>query len=786
MPSLPWFRLLALLPVLLAAACAPNASVPPATSTDRVSRFYVDPAQGDDQATGSSASTAFLTLERARDAARQVARPLQGDIEIILKGGEYALAQPLALDHRDTGDNGFRLRFQAAAGEKPILTGARRISGWTLHDPASGIYRASLPVPLETRQLFINGRRALRARSIGGLEDIKRTATGYTLPANAPLASWLNPADIEFVYRHIWTNPRAGVARIERIDDSTVVTMDQPGFNNGRHKGMTSIDLPWYVENAFELLDQPGEWYLDRSGALSGAPYTLFYKPYDWEDLTQAEVLVPVLERLITVAGKDVKNPVGGLTFEGLTFAYTTWLRPSSNYGLPDAQNNVMRENHAKFGNARGDQESIIDGAALHLRYAAGVEILNSRFLHLGAIGVCFATAGSKDNLIEGNTFFDIAANAIQIGDYQGWETPGAENNAFPDDPDLHVAFNRIQNNYINRAAVEYRSAMPIGISFPRESVIAHNEIFNAPYSGIHLGWSWDRIPKTAMGNNLIERNRIQNTMVELADGGALYTLGASDPDLPVTIIRNNWARQTRWGQGFYFDESSSRYEAYDNVIESIGDANIKFNGKTNRETRVTRLYSNKDYNIISKDLNLEQADLSVEKVLPMQAPEHAAEVARIKAGAGLQPPFASARHRPTDAVIYELEEHEVANGAYVTNGMGYKPVTFGYSGMGFVSNLVRREGASITFIARVSREGDYELRFRYSAPGAEVAGLSLSVNQANQLLPNLPSTGEANTWSTLRQNVRLQAGENTLSLIATVASPAVFYADRIDLVPGR
>ncbi len=788
MHSLRLLRLLALAPLFAVGACAnPDKSQSlPATAQGVQARFYVDPADGDDGARGTSADSAFKTLVRARDAARAVGRPLRGDIEIILREGEHLLSAPLALDARDGGGDGFRVRYQAAPDELPRISGGRRIEGWGLHDRARNIYRATLKSPLETRQLFVNGRRAIRARSIGGLDDIKRVADGYTLPADAALGAWKNPSDIEFVYRHIWTNPRAGVAKIEKRADAVHITMDEPGFGNGRNKGMTSIDRPWYVENAYELLDEPGEWYLDRVGAVGGSPNTLYYKPYDWENMRRANVTVPVLEQLVTVDGAGIDAPVRDITFQGITFLYTTWLRPSSPFGLPDAQNNVMRENFAKFGNARGDQESIIDGAALRLRYACGIHVTGSRFLNLGGIAISFATAGAQDNLIEGNTFFNLSANAIQIGDYVGWETAGTENNAFPADSRLHVARNKILNNYINRAAVEYRSAIPIGISFPRDSVIAHNEVYNSPYSALHFGWSWDRIPKTAMGNNLIENNRLQNAMVELADGGLLYTLGASDPDHPATIVRNNWARQTRWGQGFYFDESSSRYEVYDNVIEEIGDANIKFNGKTNRETKVTNLYSNKDRNIISKDLDLEAAKLSIEKVRPTSAAENSAEVQRIKAGAGLQPAFVAARILPVDAVIHELEEGEVANGAYTTNGMGSKPVAFGYSGMGYVDNLARRAGASVTVTARVSRAGRYEMRLRYSAPENEVAGLRLSVNGTEADLPALPASKEANAWTTLTRTVRLKEGLITLVLSATTPNSGVFQADRVDLVPAR
>jgi hypothetical protein len=762
-----------------ATSLSPSAATPLAASP----RIFVDPARGSDSAAGTSAASAFKSLERARDAVRALPRPLGGNVTVILADGVYSLDKPFALTAADAGDNGFTVRYAAAPGATPRLDGGIRVTSWTLHDRAKGIYRATLPRPVESRQLFVNGFRALRARSVAGLDAVERVKTGYTLPSTSPIGTWKNPADLEFVYRHIWTNPRAGVASIAPRDGKLFVEMDQPGFDNGRNKGMTSIDKPWYVENAYELLDEPREWYLDRTGVVAGKPYTLFYKPADWENLRRAEVVIPALEQLITVEGASIDRPASGLAFEGLTFRYTTWLRPSSGYGLPDAQNNVMRENFAQLGKPHADFESIIDGAALRLRYARNIEISRCRFIGLGGMGVSFATAGAQDNVITGNSFYDIAATGLQIGEYLGWERPEHENAAFPLDPRLRATGNKITNNFMNRCAVEYRSGTAIGITFPRDTVIANNEIYNAPYIGIHLGWGWIRIPKSAMGGNVITANKVQNTMVELADGACIYTLGPSDPDHTPTVVRENYVRQTRWGHGLYFDERSSRYQVSDNLVLAAGDANVKFNGVDNREIAVTGLYSDKTRNIVSKTLDMEKLQLSIADVSPVTAAENAAAVARIKAGAGLQPAFAAARLLPLDAVSYELEEGELAGGPYATNGMGDKPVAFGYSGMGYISGFQGRPGALSTIKARLSSAGTYELRLRYSATAKPVDGLELAVNGTASPLPSLPATVEPNTWKTLKQRVTLRAGENSISIGSKSKDTPSVWLDRIDLV---
>ena len=70
-----------------------------------------------------------------------------------------------------------------------------------------------------------------------------------------------------------------------------------------------------YPENAIEMLDQPGEWYLDRSSDGS-------YWPREGEDLTRADVVVPFLQKsLLCVAGTP-ERPVRNLRLKGIHVAH--------------------------------------------------------------------------------------------------------------------------------------------------------------------------------------------------------------------------------------------------------------------------------------------------------------------------------------------------------------------------------------------------------------------------------------------------------------------------------
>jgi hypothetical protein len=260
--------------------------------------LYVSPT-GSDANPGTFAQP-FATLEKARQAVRTINASMTQDLYVYVRGGHYELASPLGLGAADSGSNGYRVIYKAWADEVPVLSGGRRITTpWTLYNPTLGIWRADLPAGVNTRQLFVNGVRAQRARSAGGLHGIvDRTSTGYTTTdtsAKAP-RSWVNPGEVEFVYTGLssgiyqWQESRCGVAG---VSDETI-TMDQPCFANlpatcGSPPN-TNCSFPTRIENVLGELDEPGEWILNRAGNI------IYYKPRADDDMTTAEAIVPDVE----------------------------------------------------------------------------------------------------------------------------------------------------------------------------------------------------------------------------------------------------------------------------------------------------------------------------------------------------------------------------------------------------------------------------------------------------------------------------------------------------------
>src|SRR3954469_17005230 len=277
------------------------------------------------------------SLGQAQQRVRSLDHDLRSDLVVRLAPGDYRLSRPLSLDARDSGSNGHRVIWQG--GGHAVLNGGDRVTGWRPVAGRPGLWSAPPPRGLDnTRQLYVDGNREQRARGPVPV-TLTKSDTGYTASADT-LAHWRNPGDMEFVYPAgeslwnverdglgQWTEPRCPIASVS----GTAVTMAQPCWDNSTKRvefpdipgrtvsmvgpgSLTSGARPTYLENAFELLDQPGEWYLDR------AVHRLYYQPRPGENLRTADVEAPVLQTLVEEKGTT------GITFSGVRFSYATWL----------------------------------------------------------------------------------------------------------------------------------------------------------------------------------------------------------------------------------------------------------------------------------------------------------------------------------------------------------------------------------------------------------------------------------------------------------------------------
>jgi hypothetical protein len=378
------------------------------------------------------------------------------------------------------------------------------------------------------------------------------------------MASWGNVSDIEFVYnalhggtiKALWTERRCGIASIS----GQAVTMKPEGWAKiglPAHPGQFDrkvAAIPSDIENAYELLNQPGEWYLDRTAGV------VYYIPLPGQDIRQACVVAPVLESLVLIEG-TAQAPVSHIGFAGLTFAYTTWMQPSTAQGLPENQANTYG-----YSGAADDPEKYFAVAAVRVRGAHYAHFERCAFTHLGGAGVDFA-GGSQNCALDGCALTDISDNGIRIGQVT---IPHPAANL--EDRDI-----KIVNSYLDHVACEFHGGVAILAGYTKDLLLAHNEISHVPYSGISMGWGWGMTPSFAE-NNQIVYNNVHEYTERLGDGGAIYTLDAqgSPQSTPVSSIQFNYCHDAPLANKsvncIYDDEGSAYLDVSHNVCQRIGE----------------------------------------------------------------------------------------------------------------------------------------------------------------------------------------------------------------------
>jgi hypothetical protein len=534
--------------------------------------YWVAP-NGSNEGKGDS-SDPFLTIEHARDVIRANSNKGVCSINVNIKGGTYRLSGPLVFSSQDSGANGAEITYKAASGETPVISGSVQVSGWTLYDPVRGIWQAQTSVNTSTtpRQLYVNGVRATRARTVDFPNYYTPTATGYsysyvsgTDPQIPPV--WENPTAVEAVTATQWKMMRCPVAQIK---GASAVVMKEPCWTN-----VNVYPEPWnfqllsWWENAYEFLDEPGEWYLNPVTKI------LYYIPYAGEDLGIADVELPVLETLLAASG-DISKPVNYINFSGLTFEYATWLGPntSDGYALDQSGFHLTGTGHAS--NIIGhDPVTVRTPGNLSFVYAQNITFENNTVEHMGAVGLDFGI-GSQNNRILGNTFNDISAAGIQLGG-------NTAEDARPTATSQLTKDNLISNNLIQYIGQEFYDAAGIYIGFTTRSTVEHNDINHVPWSGIAIGWGWALLdpggfvgvpggtpnmwgtfttPTSAQGNKILH-NHIQYFLEKLWDGGAIYSTGfqgtcMDDGQLIAFNVAEN--KLTLAGGNIFYTDGGSRY----------------------------------------------------------------------------------------------------------------------------------------------------------------------------------------------------------------------------------
>ncbi|HEV3311079.1 MAG TPA: fibronectin type III domain-containing protein [Chloroflexota bacterium] len=511
---------------------------------------------------------------------------MTSNITVFLGAGTYRLSQPLRFGPEDSGSNGFRVAWAAAPGATPIVSGARRIVGWRLQNASKDIWAAPVPPGFHTRQLYVNGMRATLTSGAVPTQ-LMETPAGYTA-ATAAMAHWRNPSGVDFVFakqggamaepmcpiaaitgREIrmaqpcWDNSTRRACPTMRVGmlvaPTTVPCWRDPALRQVNEVGYGTLSEPTYVENAFELLGKPGQFYLDI------ARHRLYYTPRTGQLMSTADVEAPVLETLLSGHGSP-GNPVRNIVFSGVQFSYATWLQPGSPEGFSELQMNVTLTGKGAY-KRQGLCHLVTGGTCPYGAWSMEpgsvqwsddrrIWFLDDRFVHLGGAGLQLDN-GTHNVTVSGSVFTDISGNGIEVGNV---DMPEAK-------PPLQTSGVSIDDNHLYGLPVEYLGGEPIFVGYASHTTITHNQIDHVPYGGISLDWGgWlDKIPEAALANfsrdNVVSDNLIYDFMEILGDGGGVYTVGRTGTSMGngLKILGNvifggqNWARAIQSDDGTSF-----------------------------------------------------------------------------------------------------------------------------------------------------------------------------------------------------------------------------------------
>ncbi len=550
-------RLVLLLPLLVAPcsafSCAVRAKSLSRSSATQVkagggrSLFFVSPRGNDawsgklDRPNRAHTDGPFRTVSRARDEIRQLkaSAPLARPVTVYLRGGVYRLQQPLVFTPEDSGTLEAPITYEAYAGESPVLSGGRTISGWVNYSGSTSpsptrdhLWVAQVAKVKNGKwyfhQLFVNGFRRTRARSPNKGFYYVNGSVSATTPAHFRFYNhdirpeWASEQDVEVVVLQNWAELRMPIRAVD--DQLHTVTLA------GRRQDFAEANARYWVENTLAALDSPGEWYLDQSAA------RVYYYPLPGERLARARVVASHLKQLICLEGDAAHGQfVQNITFRGLTFSYTDWSIPASGYA---------------------DEQAAYDiPAALSGQGVRSCTIEQCRFTHLGGYAIALEE-GSHGNRILRNEMADLGAGGVKIGDPR-----------IPSGAQTETSANEIAYNHVHNIGIVYPAAVGVWIGQSSNNVVAHNEINDTFYTAISAGWTWGYGPTAAKGN-LIEFNSMHDIgRGMLSDMGCIYTLGVQ----PGTVERNNLchdvSRYKYGGWGIYADEGSSDILIENNVV---------------------------------------------------------------------------------------------------------------------------------------------------------------------------------------------------------------------------
>lgn len=514
-------------------------------------RIYVSP-DGSDAAEGSE-SRPLASIE----AAQLKARSIDGTRTIMLKGGEYRLSRTLVLTPEDNG-----LTIGSCPGERVTIKGGPELKlRWKRFK--GGIYVARTPKDIKIDVLIVDG----AIRSMARYPDFDSTAVRFNgTSADATSAerimSWSHPEGgyLHAMHAHDWGDFHYRINGVN--EDGTLIL--EGGHQNNRQHGMHKDNR--MVENIFEELDAPGEWYHDsRAGRL-------YYYPTVAEDIRSCRFEAPQLRHLVEIRGSR-ENPARDIHLKDIELTQTVRTFMESYEPLLRSDWTVYR------------------GGAIFLEGTEGCSIEGCDLFNLGGNAVFFSNYNRKSS-VSGCHITKVGASAILfVGDPAAVRSPSFEYSRFVPIGQMDMEDGPIGDNFpqecsasdnlIHRIGLFEKQITGVELSMCHCITVSHNSIYDVPRAGINVS-------EGTWGGHVIEFNDVFDTVKETGDHGSFNSWGrdrfwhprydemcAIAQEYPglvlkdaisTTVIQNNRFRCDR-GWDVDLDDGSSCYLIRNNLL---------------------------------------------------------------------------------------------------------------------------------------------------------------------------------------------------------------------------
>jgi len=522
----------------------------------KMKEIYVSP-YGD----GDGSLSLPCSLEKAREMIRKNNQNMSSDINVYIDQGIYYISNPIELTPEDSGSNGFKVRWRNKPGAKPVFSGAQIITNWSLYDAEKNIWKASVPKGLKFEHLWKDGTRLRRSWSGWNPKGFKNTKRGVKVKdPDIDVSKWNNIKDVvvykKFMWRYIpckvyqikgrelQLNPKC--IRIYKVPQSVLGVLDDVALAWMNSIVISNADIA--LENAYELLTDEGEWYLDISESI------LYYKPFETDGFNaNSEITYSVLKTFILLNGTE-QNPISNIEIKGITFEYNGGTKMGITAGSPTEPTNAIPPKPKN---------------ALQINAGLSIDINSNIFLHIGSDAIHFDLKGKNIKII-GNGFGDISRAAVSLNQTNTIVSEENKNRVLPENADKFFDGVEINNNYIRYTGIDDIGAAIVYSEFSRNVKVFHNEIREVPTFAVRNSWRFLAWKKHTANIEYVWNKVSDVGQANMGDYGGLYI---SCCNIGESSIHHNFivgAGLSNSNSGIYLDVYANNVKIYNNVCKNM------------------------------------------------------------------------------------------------------------------------------------------------------------------------------------------------------------------------